>query len=61
MMRIEKEYSKATLMNMSKTELVELVKVLAYNNNVMFECINHQAKYVQQVYDFISGERSDRS
>ena len=51
-MKIEKEYSKSTLIRMSKKELVEYIKCIVHNNNVLQDMLDRQYKnYMEKVND----------
>lgn len=43
-MKIEKEYSESTLMRMTKKELVEYIKCIVHNNNVLQDMLDQQYK-----------------
>lgn len=51
-MKSEKEYSESTLMKMTKKELVEYIKCLVNNNNVLQNMLDQQYKnYMEKVND----------
>lgn len=51
-MKIEKEYSESTLMRMTKKELVEYIKCIVHNNNVLQDMLDRQYKnYMEKVND----------
>lgn len=51
-MKIEKEYSESTLMRMTKKELVEYIKCIVNNNNVLQDMLDRQYKnYMEKIND----------
>lgn len=51
-MKIEKEYSESTLMRMTKKELVEYIKCIVHNNNVLQDMLDQQYKnYMEKIND----------
>ena len=51
-MKIEKEYTESTLIRMTKKELVEHIKCLVHNNNVLQNMLDQQYKnYMEKVND----------
>lgn len=51
-MKIEKESSESTLMRMTKKELVEYIKCIVHNNNVLQDMLDRQYKnYMEKVND----------